>query len=72
MTAPGDLNPLSLSLPYNQMAYLDNPNIYIVNSSFEVISGQATPWFGQYGGGIQYKLPMSILKLLNEGYLSLF
>ena len=70
--APYYSDPMSLSLPYNQMAYMDNPNIYIVNSSFEVISGQATPWFGQYGGGIQYKLPMSILKLLNEGYLSLF
>lgn len=29
------------------------------------------PWFDQPGGGMQYKLPMSIDKLLEEGYIEL-
>ena len=37
-----------------------------------VTAGQAIPWFGQYGGGIQYILPQTIQKLINSGILSRF
>ena len=35
-------------------------------------TGQAAPWFGQYGGGIQYVLPQPIQELINSGILSRF
>lgn len=41
---------MSLSLPYHQMSNMANPTMYIVNQSITVTVGQATPWFGQYGG----------------------
>lgn len=42
---------MSLSLPYHQMSSMSNPTMYIVNQPSAIISGQATLWFGQYGGG---------------------
>jgi hypothetical protein len=35
----------------------------------EVQAGQAIPWFGQTGKGIQYELPLSIDDLVAKGYL---
>ena len=35
----------------------------------EVNSGEAIPWFGQEGLGIQYELPKNINLLLREGYI---
>ena len=54
------------------MANMYNPSVYIINSPITVTAGQAAPWFGQYGGGIQYILPMSIQELLDSGILSIF
>ena len=34
---------------------------------FDVQSGYIAPWFGQPGGGIQYKMNMSIEELLKAG-----
>ena len=39
---------------------------YRVVQPFEVDEGLAAPWFGQSGGGVQYKLPDSIGNLLGE------
>jgi filamentous hemagglutinin len=35
-----------------------------------VLMGETAPWFGQAGGGTQYKLPHSIDYLLTNGYIS--
>ncbi len=70
--APYYTDPMSLSLPYNQMANMYNPSVYIINSPIIVTVEQAATWFGQYGGGIQYILPMSIQELLDSGILSIF
>ena len=35
----------------------------------EVQAGQAIPWFGQTGKGLQYELPLSIDDLVAKGYL---
>lgn len=35
----------------------------------DVLSGVAAAWFGEPGGGIQYKLPLGTKQLLKEGYL---
>jgi len=43
-----------------------------LNKLIIVTAGQAAPWFGQYGGGIQYILPQTIQKLINSGILSDF
>lgn len=49
-----------------------SPNLYIVNQPINVITGQAAPWFGQYGGGTQYVLPKIIKEMLNSGAISPF
>ncbi len=45
-------------------------------SQFEVIKpievveqAEVAPWFDEPGGGTQYKLPMSVEDLIEEGYL---
>ena len=35
----------------------------------DVLEGEIAPWFGEVGGGIQYKLPHDTEFLLDEGYL---
>jgi hypothetical protein len=44
-------------------------NVYEVTSPLEVLGGTSTPWFGQPGLGIQYKLPSSVADLLDAGFL---
>lgn len=61
--APYFSDPLSLSLPYHQLANMYNPTLYVVNEPITVLSGQVAPWFYQYGGGTQYILPQTIEKL---------
>lgn len=39
------------------MSNMANPTMYVVNQPITVTAGQAAPWFGQYGGGIQYLSP---------------
>ncbi len=35
----------------------------------EVQAGEAIPWFGQTGKGLQYELPLSVDDLISKGYL---
>lgn len=35
----------------------------------DVLSGRTAPWFGEPGGGTQYRLPQSTKKLLRAGYM---
>lgn len=44
-------------------------NIYEIIKPLEVKAGRTAPWFGQPGGGIQYKLPMSMKELYNQGFI---
>ncbi|MCS6123647.1 RHS repeat-associated core domain-containing protein [Shewanella baltica] len=51
----------TLDKPYNQYEVLkDIP---------DVEAGQAIPWFGQTGKGMQYELPLSVDELVEHGYL---
>ena len=36
---------------------------------FEVQAGQAAPWFGMPGQGVQYQLPSTVNQLISDGYL---
>lgn len=44
-------------------------NAYEVIKPFDVNSGVTTPWFGQPGFGTQFKLPMSVNELVEQGFL---
>lgn len=61
--------------PYSQRALPAGSDAKPYNR-YEVIreipgvkQGEAIPWFGEKGGGIQYELPASIDDLLSEGYI---
>ena len=42
---------------------------YVVQKPVKVLSGEIAPWFGQPGGGIQYKFFKSIKKLIKKGVI---
>lgn len=42
---------------------------YVVQKSVKVLSGKVAPWFGQPGGGIQYKFYKPIKKLIKRGII---
>jgi hypothetical protein len=44
-------------------------NIYEVIKPIEGLRGTTNPWFDQVGGGIQYKLDMTIQELLAGGFI---
>ena len=44
-------------------------NAYEVIRPFDVQAGTTAPWFDQPGGGMQYKLPMSVKELIRQGYI---
>lgn len=44
--------------------------IFKINKPINVQSGRIAPWFGQPGGGIQYKLYETVEKLLKYGYIN--
>ena len=67
--APYFTDPFSLSIPYNQIPNMYNPNVYQVLKPYTVTAGTAVPWFGQYGGGMQYKLGISIAELVAQDVL---
>ena len=48
----------------------EEPIKYQVAREFDVKSGVAAPWFGQPGGGTQYKLSQSVQWLLDQGFLT--
>ncbi len=65
--APYPSDQFSLSLPYDKIGM--TPSVYVTTTSITVESGYASPWFGQYGGGIQYLLPESVQKLIEQGVI---
>jgi len=44
-------------------------NVYEVEKSVEVLSGEIAPWFDQPGGGVQYVFDRSIRELIEAGIL---
>lgn len=47
-------------------------NVFVIKKDIaDVQSGLAAAWFGEVGGGIQYKLPMNTKQLLEDGYMEL-
>ena len=70
--APYFTDPMSLSLPYNQLPIMNQIDLYIVNQELTVQAGTVAPWFGQYGGGTQYILPYTIQSLLDSGVISIY
>lgn len=45
------------------------PNGYRVVQPFAVESGPTAAWFGEPGGGLQYRLAASVRELIDWGYL---
>lgn len=61
--------------PYSARALAPGSNFstyekYIVNKPFDAYVGITAPWFNQPGGGIQYKLTMTIQELIDGNYIS--
>jgi len=54
------LHPTSRSKPYT---------VYEVVTPIEVEAGYVAPWFGEAGGGVQYRLPSSVADLIEQGVL---
>lgn len=44
-------------------------SVFEVTKPIDVDAGQTAPWFDEPGGGTQYKLPMSVDDLIDDGYL---
>lgn len=61
--------------PYSQRSlfptseHLSYKVFEVVKPINNVLSGRAVPWFNEIGGGIQYKLPLSIQELIDSGYI---
>lgn len=62
-------DPFSLSLSYDKLSQINDISVYEVLKPIAVNAGHAVPFFGQYGGGVQYDLGKSIAKLITEGFL---
>lgn len=67
--SPYFTDPFSLSLPYDKLSQMNNISVYEVVKPVTVNAGTAIPYFGQYGGGIQYDLGRAIARLIAEGIL---
>lgn len=50
-------------------AYPFNYRVYTVTKSFTVQGGLIAGWFGQQGLGVQFFMPSSVMKLVDDGYL---
>lgn len=44
-------------------------NVYEVVKPVEVLGGKTLPWFGELGGGTQYKFNMTIKELIEKGII---
>ena len=69
-TAPAGTPTQMLSLPYDKIG--QSTTILQVQQSVEVLAGRVAPWFGQIGGGIQYKLATPLNQLISEGVIKVF
>ena len=67
--APAGTPTQMLSLPYDKIG--QPTTILQVQRSVEVLAGRVAPWFGQIGGGIQYKLRVPLDQLLSEGIIKI-
>ena len=67
--SPYYTDPFSLSLPYDKLNQMNNISICEVMNPITVNAGPAVPYFGQYGGGMQYRFGETIAKLIAEGIL---
>ena len=59
-----------LSLPYDKIG--QPITILHVQQSVEVFAGRVAPWFGQIGGGTQYKLEIRLAQLISDGVINIF
>ena len=61
-------DPNQLALPPNT-----DPSIYqefiVIKEIVNVIQSEIASWAGSEGGGLQYELPMPILRLIEKGYI---
>lgn len=49
---------------------IEEYSVFVIKKDIkDVLSGVAAAWFGEPGGGTQYKLPLGTRQLLKEGYL---
>ena len=49
---------------------IEEYSVFVIKKDIkDVLSGGAAAWFGEPGGGTQYKLPLGTKQLLKEGYL---
>ena len=49
---------------------IEEYSVFVIKKDIkDVLSGVAATWFGEPGGGTQYKLPLGTRQLLKEGYL---
>jgi len=48
------------------MTDMNNYHVYKVVKPIQVESAEIAPWFGESGGGIQYKFNSSINELINS------
>lgn len=49
---------------------IEEYSVFVIKKDIkDVLSGVAAAWFGEPGGGTQYKLPLGTKQLLKEGYL---
>ena len=49
---------------------IEEYSVFVIKKDIkDVLSGEAAAWFGEPGGGTQYKLPLGTKQLLKEGYL---
>jgi hypothetical protein len=60
--------PQMLSLPPNQIGRPES--IYMFKTYFWAYESKAAPWFGQIGGGTQYRFPLSIDELIKNEIIS--
>jgi len=65
-------------VPYEMRSLPKGTNLKRPYSEYEVLkpmpnvkSGQAAPWFGEIGLGIQHELPLTIQDYIEQGYLRL-
>ncbi len=70
-TAPAGTPTPMLSLPYDKIG--ETITYLQVMQPIQALSGKVAPWFGQFGGGIQYLLlDGKVNQLLESGILKIF
>jgi hypothetical protein len=68
ITAEGAIN-AAVEFTFAPGTYQKPYSVFKVLKPFEVEASMAAPWFGEPGGGMQFKLGKSVSDLIKEGYL---